>query len=113
LTVCLLDFAAARERPRYRAAVPAVLPDLSSDYAVPAERVTEFEREGHTVLRAVCTKDEIAAYRPVIEAATKEHSTETRPIEARDTYSKAFLQVTNLWVHDEGVRRFVTARRFA
>lgn len=58
------------------------------------------------MLRAVCTPDEIATYRPVIEAATSEHSPETRPIEARDTYSKAFLQVTNLWVH-EGVRRFV------
>src|SRR6185436_18114752 len=77
-----LTSAAARERSRYRAAVPAVLPDLSSDYAVPADRVAEFEREGHTVLRAVCTREEIAAYRPVIEAATKEHSTETRPIEA-------------------------------
>ena len=98
---------------RYRAAVPAVLPDLSSDYEVPADRIDEFAREGHTVLRAVCTSDEIAAYRPVIEAATRKHTTETRPIEARDTYSKAFLQVTNLWVHDEGVRRFVTARRFA
>ena len=57
--------------------------------------------------------DEVAAYRPVIEAATKKRTTETRPIEARDTYGRAFLQVTNLWVHDEGVRRFVTARRFA
>jgi len=93
--------------------VSAALPDLSSDYAVPEHRVAEFEREGHTVLRGVCAKEEIAAYRPVIEAATQKHSTETRPIEARDTYSRAFLQVTNLWVHDESVRRFVTARRFA
>ena len=103
----------ANARSRYRAAVPRVLPDLSSDYDVPAERIDEFGREGHTVLRNVCTSDEVAVYRPVIEAATRKHTTETRPLEARDTYSKAFLQVTNLWVHDDGVRRFVTARRFA
>ena len=63
---------------RARATVPAVtaaLPDLSSDYAVPDDRVDEFAREGHTVLREVCTRDEVAAYRPVIEAATKKHTT--------------------------------------
>ena len=80
---------------------------------MPEDCIDEFVREGHTVLREVRTRDEVAAYRPVIEAATKKHTSETRPIEARDTYGRAFLQVTNLWVHDEGVRRFVTARRFA
>ena len=84
--------------------MPTVLPDLSSDYAVPPDRVAECRqaREGHAVLRAVSATDEIGAYRPVIEAATKKHTTETRPIKARDTYSKAFLQVTNLWVSTSG-----------
>jgi ectoine hydroxylase-related dioxygenase (phytanoyl-CoA dioxygenase family) len=93
--------------------VAGALPDLSSECPVPADRIAEFQREGHTVLRGVCTPGEIAAYRPVIEAAAMAHSRETRPIEQRDTYSRAFLQITNLWVHDDDVKRFVTARRFA
>ena len=90
-----------------------MLPELASPFTVPASCVDGFQRDGHTVLRSVCASEEVAAYRPVIEAATKKHGRETRPIEERDTYNKAFLQVTNLWTHDEGVKQFVTARRFA
>ena len=69
-----------------------MLPELATAFDVPATRVDEFQRDGHTVLRGVCTFEEVGAYRPVIEAATRKHSKETRPIEERDTYSKAFLQ---------------------
>jgi ectoine hydroxylase-related dioxygenase (phytanoyl-CoA dioxygenase family) len=34
-------------------------------------------------------------------------------MEERDTYGKAFLQIMNLWVRDEAVKRYVLARRFA
>ena len=95
------------------AAAPADLADLSGDHRVLAENIAEFAEKGHTVVRSLASTDEVAAYRPVIEAATHRHSVETRPIEERDTYGKAFLQVTNLWRVDEGVRRFVLARRFA
>jgi hypothetical protein len=65
------------------------------------------------LLRGVCTPDEIASYRSVLTEATYRYKTETRPMEERDTYGKAFLQIMNLWVHDDGARRFVLGRRFA
>ena len=40
-------------------------------------------------------------------------NTNTAPIDARDTYHKAFLQVTNLWRTSEAARRFVFERRLA
>src|SRR4051812_24297073 len=92
------------------AAAPAGLPDLDNDYALSSTAIEEFAAKGHTVLRSVASDGEVAAYRPVIEEATRRHSRETRPIEERNTYGKAFLQVPNLWRVDEGVRRFVLAR---
>lgn len=89
------------------------LPDLSSEYALPRETIDEFQHKGHSMLRSVASRDEVAAYRPIIEAAAMQHNWQTKPIEERDTYGKAFLQITNLWRVDEGVRRFVFARRFA
>jgi ectoine hydroxylase-related dioxygenase (phytanoyl-CoA dioxygenase family) len=89
------------------------VPDLSDEYSVPPEVAQQFQRDGHTVLRGLASADEIAAYRPVIEEATIADSRETRPMEERDTYGKAFLQVPNLWRRHEAVRRFVFARRFA
>ena len=89
------------------------LPDLSDDHIVPAARIAEFRDKGHTIVRGVASRDEIAAYRPIIEAATRRHCRETRALAQRDTYSKAFLQVPNLWRVDSNVARFVCARRFA
>jgi ectoine hydroxylase-related dioxygenase (phytanoyl-CoA dioxygenase family) len=95
------------------AAVQATLPDLDDLYDVPQVAIDGFQRDGHTVLRTVCSPEEIEAYRPVIHDAAIAHNRETRPIEERDTYGKAFLQVPNLWRRDEGVARFVLAKRFA
>lgn len=89
------------------------LPDLSSIYPVSASVAEQYQRDGHILLRGVCTPDEIAAFRPVITEAARRYNTEVRPLHQRDTYGKAFLQIMNLWERDAAVKRFVLARRFA
>ena len=89
------------------------MPDLDSNYVVPAGQAAEFQRNGHILLRGVATSDEVRAYRSVILAAREQFGAERTPLEDRDTYGKAFLKGMNLWPKDEGVRRFVLARRFA
>lgn len=91
----------------------AALSDLSSDYPLAKEDIESFQQNGHVLLRHVCSPEEVAAYRPVLNDAVETCKTETRKLEDRDTYGKAFLQVTNLWQQDEGVRKFTLARRFA
>jgi ectoine hydroxylase-related dioxygenase (phytanoyl-CoA dioxygenase family) len=91
----------------------ARLPALDASYEVPGEAVEAYRNDGHTVLRGVCSAEEIDAYGPVIKDAALEYSRETRPLEERDTYGKAFLQVPNLFLKDEAVARFVLAPRLA
>lgn len=91
----------------------AALPILDSAYSVSPEQAARYQRDGHILLRNVCSHAEIVEYRPVIVNAVDLYTTEQRPLEERDTYGKAFLQITNLWVRDECVRRFVLAKRFA
>src|SRR3712207_5687094 len=92
---------------------PAQLPSMQSGYPLPPEQINQFRQDGHTLTRGLCTPDEMAAYRPVIHDAADRFNWETRPLEERDTYGKAFLQIQNLWARDEAVKRFVLARRFA
>lgn len=89
------------------------LPDLASDYCLAPRHREFFQTHGHVLLRRVAAPEEIAAYRPRIQNAVKTHKKETRALEERDTYHRAFLQVGNLWEVDDTVRRFVFARRFA
>lgn len=89
------------------------LPDLSQVYPVSAEQVTIYQQNGHIKLRQVATREEVGSYRPVIVEAAHRYNTETRPLDQRDTYGKAFLQIMNLWLQNENVARFVLAHRFA
>lgn len=89
------------------------LPGINEEYALSEEDIAAFQRDGHIVLRGVLSADEVRAYEPYISAAVKNFTTEFRALADRDTYGKAFLQVMNLWVRDEAVRRYVMAARFA
>jgi ectoine hydroxylase-related dioxygenase (phytanoyl-CoA dioxygenase family) len=90
-----------------------MLPDLSNEYVVSAERVDSFRRDGFVLLRGVASHDEVAAYRPAILAARDRFGPAPTPLEDRNTYGKAFLKGINLWERDEATRWFVLARRFA
>lgn len=89
------------------------LPALDTAYPLSAEQIASFRANGYILLRGVASSEEVAAYRPVISEVVRRLNKETRPLEERDTYSKAFLQIMNLWVDDERVRQFVFSKRFA
>jgi ectoine hydroxylase-related dioxygenase (phytanoyl-CoA dioxygenase family) len=88
-------------------------PYLDDVRPVPLGAVDEFRAKGHTVIRRLAARDEVEAFRPAIEATAARLTIETRPLDERDTYGRAFLQTGNLWRQDPMVERFVFARRFA
>jgi len=92
-------------------ASPTSLPALDTEYALSTEQIDSYRRDGYVLLRSVLAPDEVAAYRQVIVDAAMRHNRETRPIEERDTYGRAFLQIMNLWAVDEGVKAFTLSRR--
>lgn len=89
------------------------LPELDATYAVTPDQARSYRQNGHILLRNILSPDEVAVYRDVIVDAADRYNTETRKMEDRDTYGKAFLQIMNLWQKDEGVRQFTLAKRFA
>lgn len=92
---------------------PDGLPALGDRYELSAEQRAAYHRDGHLLLRGVASPSEIASYRSVITSAALSRNDDSRPLEQRDTYGKAFLQVMNLWRHDSAVARFVMSARFA
>lgn len=93
--------------------VSNALPDLDSRYEISDEQVQAFDRNGHTQTLDLLDDDEANAYRDAIAAAVDKFNAEKRSLAERDTYGKAFLQIMNLWRVDEGVKKFVLAKRFA
>ena len=89
------------------------LPPLDSPYPLTDEQITGYRKEGFALLRAVASRDEAAAYRTFITGLTEEYARGYKPLDQRDTYGKAFIQLTNLWQRDKAIARFTQARRFA
>ncbi len=92
---------------------PAIDADLSSPYALTSEQIASYQRDGHVLLRGLASAAEVAMHRGAIVEAAARYNVERRPLAERDTYGMAFLQIMNLWVKDEAVRRFTLAKRFA
>lgn len=78
-----------------------------------AEKIAFFRRNGFARLKAVFTAVELKHYGAEITRLTLALNTQTRPIEDRSTYGKAFLQITNLWEHSGQAREFVFGKRLA
>jgi ectoine hydroxylase-related dioxygenase (phytanoyl-CoA dioxygenase family) len=89
------------------------LPSLDSRYPLDDRAIETFRARGHVQVRTLATPEEVAAYRPAIDAATERHRWDKRPLEARDTYGRSFQQAMNLWRRDSVIAGFTLSARFA
>jgi ectoine hydroxylase-related dioxygenase (phytanoyl-CoA dioxygenase family) len=89
------------------------LPNLNTQVIISQQQIKAFRESGHTLTPGLLSHDEVAAYHKVISEAALKYNTEKRKIEDRDTYGKAFLQIMNLWRHDDGVKKMVMSKRLA
>lgn len=89
------------------------LPKLESSYPLSQEDIIYFQENGHVCLRNIVTKDEMSEYRKAINESVQEHMKGIAPLNERDTYGKAFVQVMNLWTQSKNTEKFVMAKRFA
>lgn len=87
--------------------------ELEEEYPLTQDQIIAYQRDGHILLPQLASRLLVEAYRPLIVDEVRRLNDETRPLEQRDTYGKAFLQIKNLWEKSEAVKPFVFARRFA
>jgi ectoine hydroxylase-related dioxygenase (phytanoyl-CoA dioxygenase family) len=87
--------------------------DVDSRYQLDPGASAQFERDGFIRLHEVLSPATIAHFEPEITAKVIELNTLHLPMAERNTYQKAFLQVTNLWRHSEVVRQLVFSPRLA
>ncbi|MBO0830666.1 MAG: phytanoyl-CoA dioxygenase family protein [Actinobacteria bacterium] len=88
-------------------------PDLDSPYDLREDATRRLDGDGYIRLRRVLSPAAVARYEPTITEQVIERNVMHLPLAERDTYNKAFLQVTNLWRHSPAVRELVFSRRLA
>ncbi|GAA2107302.1 phytanoyl-CoA dioxygenase family protein [Microlunatus panaciterrae] len=80
---------------------------VTSAYALSPQDRSSFDRNGFVKLRQVLDPDQLDLFAPVITDSVIDLNTQHLPLAERDTYGKAFLQVSNLWQHNDRVADFV------
>ncbi|MFE5321796.1 phytanoyl-CoA dioxygenase family protein [Paenibacillus sp. NPDC056579] len=86
---------------------------VESTYSLSRHQIEDYQQKGHIILRDVANSELISQFEPIISDCVRELNRQNKPLEERDTYGKAFIQITNLWKRNEAVRAFVLAKRFA
>lgn len=86
---------------------------LDAPYELPTGILNVFNRDGYIKLKDVFDPQTLVPFSRAITNATIRLNTENRPLEERDTYDRAFLQVMNLWRANPVVRQFVFGKRLA
>lgn len=89
------------------------LHEIDQPVAVSAELKTRYQRDGYVKIAQALSPDVLGHFGERITDATLRLNTEQRPLDERDTYDRAFLQVMNLWREDQAARQFVFGKRLA
>ena len=92
---------------------PAVLDDLGGHYSIGPGQIQFLRENGYIKLKDVFQPETIAYFEPVITGQVKLLNTLHIPMEERNTYQKAFLQISNIWTKDEAVKTFAFSRKLA
>ena len=91
----------------------ALQQELDAPFLIAPQQVTFYNENGYAKLKQVLSPTLLEHYRQAISAQVAELSADMPPMEQRNTYGKAFLQVMNLWTKSEEVREFVFGKRLA
>lgn len=85
--------------------------DIHAPYRLTDEQIAACQRDGFIRLKNVLAPALLQHFGHEITRMVLELNRESAPLNERDTYGRAFLQVTNLWRHSERVKEFVLGRR--
>ena len=72
-----------------------------------------YNQNGFIKLKQVFSSEEINHYNEIISDQVNSMIEEIKPINQRDTYGKAFLQLFNLWEKNETIKQLVFNTRIA
>jgi hypothetical protein len=87
--------------------------ELDQSYPLSPEQIDFYRKNRFIKLKQVLEPATLSQYEALITAAVEKRNMQSLPLEQRDTYARAFLQITNLWVDLESVRPLVFSKRLA
>jgi ectoine hydroxylase-related dioxygenase (phytanoyl-CoA dioxygenase family) len=90
-----------------------LLKELDEPYPLSDKQAAFFRENGFVKLRHVLSPEAVRYMDETITREVHRLNTQHLPLEERDTYGKAFLQIMNIWMQSGPVREIVFSERLA
>lgn len=87
--------------------------ELEKPYPLTESQIDFFRQNGFIKLSHVLSPDVIAYMDETITREVHRLNTQHLPMDQRDTYGRAFLQIMNIWIQSGPVREIVFSKRLA
>lgn len=85
--------------------------NINQPYELTQEQIEFYQKNRYIKLKNVFDAETLAYYGQKITEKVNELNSQDKPLDARDTYGKAFLQIFNLWREDETIKEFIMSSR--
>jgi ectoine hydroxylase-related dioxygenase (phytanoyl-CoA dioxygenase family) len=86
---------------------------LAKPFKLTDEQIQFYQKNRFIKLKNVFDEETISFFNNAISNRVALMNTESKPLDQRSTYGKAFLQLFNLWREDELVKTFIFSERLA
>jgi ectoine hydroxylase-related dioxygenase (phytanoyl-CoA dioxygenase family) len=86
---------------------------LDEPYSITQDHINFYRKNGFIKLKNVLSPEAVEYMNEVISSEVVRLNTQHLPMEQRDTYGKAFLQIMNIWTQSPAVKEIVFSKRLA
>lgn len=86
---------------------------LDQPYSLPSQAIEFYQKNRFIKLKNVLDGETLAFFEQRISEKVSELNRQSDPLDSRDTYGKAFLQIFNLWREDPEIKELVFSKRLA
>jgi len=90
--------------------IGAIEKELNTTIELSAEQIAFFQKNNFITIQSVVSPETIAHFNSLITAQVNTTNAEQAPLNQRDTYGKAFLQLFNLWAHNIDNKQLVFSK---
>ncbi len=90
----------------------AVAAELDRPFDLTQDQITRFREDGFVKLSGFWSPELLSFFDPIVTEKTLEWDPrKDESLEQKDTYGKAFIQVSNMWPRDETIARLAMSKR--
>lgn len=85
----------------------------TTHFSVSKAEVEHFNTQGYVKIKNVFSAEQLSAFEEVLDQIVAQEKEQLPPLEERDTFGKAFIQLGNLWEQEQRIKDFVFSKPLA